>query len=42
MSKEPIIVKCQNCGCDTEIPHKEYEDYCYQCFLDMGYEMGYE
>ena len=40
--KEKIIVDCQNCGCKTEIPHIEHEEYCNQCFIDMGYLMVYE
>ena len=40
--KEEIIVDCQNCGCKTRIPHKEFEEYCNQCFIDMGYLMEYE
>ena len=37
-----IIVECQNCGCETEIPHIEHEEYCNQCFIDMGYYTVYE
>ena len=27
---------------DITIPHIEYEEYCYLCFLIMGYELDYE
>ena len=37
-----IKAKCQNCNCDITIPHIEYEEYCYLCFLIMGYELDYE
>ena len=42
MSKKKIIVNCQNCDCEIEIPHIEHEEYCNQCFRDMGYLMENE
>jgi len=43
MSKEEkmITTNCENCNKEIVIPGQQ-EEYCYDCFIELGYEVEYE
>ena len=32
--------KCELCGCNIDVP-ENHEEYCFNCFEKMGYELEY-